>query len=213
MTGSIGKLSLLVDTATITNPGFSQVKVVTPMGRIGLAIRVFFRVLLDAALAEQVRRLLAAEKPAEPAAGKQAAETSVKKQPAPRASGRSDALSLLAALQREGRFVDFIKEPLAAYSDAQVGAAVRDVHRDCSAVLERFFAVRPLVEGSEGVEVDVPAGFDAARFRLVGNVQGQPPYRGKLCHHGWQATRTELPDWTGGQASAAVLSPAEVELK
>jgi len=80
-------------------------------------------------------------------------------------------------------------------------------------VLERFFAVRPLVEGSEGIEIDVPTGFDAARFRLVGNVQGQPPYRGKLCHHGWQATRAELPDWTGSQASALVLSPVEVELK
>jgi hypothetical protein len=122
-------------------------------------------------------------------------------------------LSLLAALQREGRFVDFIKEPLAAYSDAQVGAAVRDVHRDCSAVLERCFAVRPLVDGAEGAEVDVPSGFDAAQYRLVGNVQGQPPYRGKLCHHGWQATRKDLPDWTGGPSSAMVLSPAEVELK
>jgi hypothetical protein len=183
------------------------------MGRIGLAIRVFFRVLLDAELAERVRPLLIGEKPPEPAAAKQAAESPAKKPPAPRTPDRSDALALLAALQREGRFVDFIKEPLSAYSDAQVGAAVRDVHRDCSAVLERFFAVRPLVDGAEGVEIDVPAGFDAARFRLVGNVQGQPPYRGKLCHHGWQATRTELPDWTGGQAAALVLSPAEVELK
>jgi len=183
------------------------------MGRIGLAIRVFFRVLFDATLAEQARRLLADERPAEPAAAKQAAESPAKKQPAARTAGRSDALSLLAALQREGRFVDFIKEPLAAYSDAQVGAAVRDVHRDCSAVLERFFAVRPLVDGTEGAEVDVPTGFDAAQFRLVGNVQGQPPYRGKLCHHGWQATRKDLPDWTGGPSSAMVLSPAEVELK
>ena len=183
------------------------------MGRIGLAIRVFFRVLFDAELAEHVRPILSGEKPAELPTAKPAADSPAKKQPAPRTPGRSDALSLLAALQREGRFVDFMKEPLTAYSDAQIGAAVRDVHRDCGAVLERFFAVRPLVEGSEGVEIDVPAGFDAARFRLVGNVQGQPPYRGKLCHHGWQATRTELPDWTGGQASAMVVSPAEVELK
>jgi hypothetical protein len=181
------------------------------MGRIGLAIKLFFRVLFDAALAEPAQRLLAGTTAPETAATKPAEPP--KKQPAPKPAGRSDALSLLAALQREGRFVDFMKEPLAAYSDAQIGAAVRDVHRDCGAVLERFFAVRPLVEGSEGIEIDVPTGFDAARFRLVGNVQGQPPYRGKLCHHGWQATRAELPDWTGSQGSALVLSPVEVELK
>src|SRR5579875_2269671 len=35
------------------------------------------------------------------------------------------ALALLAALQEEGRLVDFLTEDIAPYSDAQVGAAVR----------------------------------------------------------------------------------------
>jgi hypothetical protein len=183
------------------------------MGRLGLAFRIFFRVLLNAATSEQAARLLAGETASPPTATKPASEPAAKKAPAARAPNRTDAVSLLATLQREGRLVDFLKEPIGAYSDAQVGAAVRDVHRDCGAVLERFFAVRPVIDSSEGADIDVPAGFDAARFRLVGNVQGQPPYRGKLCHHGWQATRTELPEWTGGQASALVLSPAEVELR
>ena len=55
---------------------------------------------------------------------------------------RSEAVTLLAALQREARFVDFIKEPLDGYSDAQIGAAARDVHRDCGKVLDRLLAIR-----------------------------------------------------------------------
>jgi hypothetical protein len=47
------------------------------------------------------------------------------------APARSEALNLLAAMQREARFVDFIREPLDGYSDAQIGAAARTVHRDC----------------------------------------------------------------------------------
>ena len=35
---------------------------------------------------------------------------------------RHDALSLLAVLQREARLLDFLKEPVEGYSDAQVGA-------------------------------------------------------------------------------------------
>ena len=72
----------------------------------------------------------------------------VTKQP-PKAA-RSEAITLLATLQREARFVDFIKEPLDGYSDAQIGAAVRDVHRDCGKVLDRLFAIRSLVDQEEG---------------------------------------------------------------
>jgi hypothetical protein len=59
----------------------------------------------------------------------------------------------------------------------------------------------------------VPAGFDAGKYRLTGNVAGQPPFRGQLAHHGWEATRCELPSWTGGEGSAMVVAPVEVEVK
>ena len=58
----------------------------------------------------------------------------------PKPPARSEAITLLAALQREARFVDFIQESLAGYTDAQIGAAARDVHRDCGTVLKRMFA-------------------------------------------------------------------------
>jgi hypothetical protein len=132
---------------------------------------------------------------------------------APKPPVRSEAITLLAALQREARFVDFIQESLAGYSDAQIGAAARDVHRDCGAVLQRMFALRAAVTEEEGKEVEIPAGFDAGRWRLTGNVTGEPPFHGRLVHPGWEATTCELPTWSGNAAAARIVAPAEVELK
>ena len=125
---------------------------------------------------------------------------------------RSEAITLLATLQREARFVDFIKEPLDSYSDAQIGAAVRDVHRDCGKVLDRLFAIRSMVDQEEGSPIEVPPGFDAGRYRLTGNVAGDPPFHGRLVHHGWEAAEVQLPAWSGTQLSARVVAPVEVEL-
>src|SRR5439155_1335819 len=41
------------------------------------------------------------------------------------------ALALLAALQADGRLVDFLEEDLAPYGDEQVGGAARDIHDGC----------------------------------------------------------------------------------
>jgi hypothetical protein len=183
------------------------------MLRIALAFRAFFRVLFhgaaeelarsskgDAAVAEKPGAAPQAPKPARPAAAK----------PAP---ARNDALNLLAALQREARLVDFIKEPISGYSDAQVGAAVRDIHRDCGSLIERIFALKPIETAAEGSEITVPASFDPARTRLTGNVTGKLPAAGKLCHHGWEAARCELPEWTGSPKAIHVVAPAEIEIK
>lgn len=186
------------------------------MGRVGTAFRAFFRSLGNATFAEQVASLLDGTAPGLPAPGPPPTAAPEKKiEPAKKPSGRNDALNLLAALQREARLVDFIKEPLAEYSDAQVGAAVRDVHRDCGAVLERLFSLRPLLDENEEAAVNVPAGFDTAKYRLTGNVAGQPPYHGTLRHHGWKATHVHLPQWTGEHTAdaAMVIAPAEVELR
>ena len=39
--------------------------------------------------------------------------------------------SIARLLQRDGRLVDFRFEDVAVYSDAQVGAAVQEVHASC----------------------------------------------------------------------------------
>jgi hypothetical protein len=170
----------------------------------GSRLRPAWRVLRDPAAADAVERMrsgAARARPAPPVAPAAVA-----------APARSEALSLLAVLQQEARLVDFLKEPLDGYTDAQVGAAVRDVHRDGATALERLFAIRPLRREAEGSDVTVPAGFDAGAVRLTGRVTGAPPYRGTLRHPGWTTTKVELPRWTGEAGAARVIAPAEVEI-
>ena len=185
--------------------------------RLLLAWKAFWYVLFDRKLADRVDQafkgqLVPAALPA-PEPVKPAKVEKPREPPPPPKPARSEALTLLATLQREARLIDFLKEPIAGYADAQVGAAVRDIHRDCGKVLDRLFALQPVLGDAEGASVEVPKGFDAGRYRLVGNVTGEPPFRGTLTHHGWQATKVEVPAWTGGAESAHVVAPAEVELK
>ena len=187
------------------------------MHAIAVAFKAFFAALFNAARRQQIERVLegaALELPANTAEA--ATLQPVKPQPKPvepKKPLRNDALTLLATLQREARLVDFLQEPIDAYNDAQIGAAVRDIHRDCRGVLERLFGLQSVVPQEEGAAIDVPHGFDAARYSLTGNVGGRPPYRGTLSHHGWLATRCELPTWTGSADGAMVVAAAEVELK
>jgi len=132
--------------------------------------------------------------------------------PAAPVSTRSDALTLLSVLQREARLIDFLKEEITAYDDAQIGAAVRDVHRDAAATLERLFALRPLMNEPEGSEIPLTSTPDTARIRLVGNLGATPPARGRLQHAGWQATKQDLPQFTGQPSNASIVAAAEVEI-
>ena len=185
------------------------------MGRIGTAFRVFFRVLGDGNVAQDVDRLLSGERIAvsvEPQPVEQSEARRATPPPAKPTSKRSDALDLLAAMQREARFIDFIKESLGEYSDEQIGAAVRDIHRDCAKLLDRVLTLEPVATEEEGSPIELPVGYEAARYRLSGNVGGQPPLRGRLVHRGWQAGRCEIPAWTGSEAASRIIAPAEVEI-
>lgn len=128
------------------------------------------------------------------------------------AAARSEALSLLATLQREARFVDLVQEQLEHYEDAQVGAAARDVLRDCRAALERMFQLEPILDQEEGSELTTDESVDGGVWQLTGKVSGSPPYRGRLVHHGWRAHRVELPVWSGSEASQNVVAPVEIEV-
>lgn len=120
------------------------------------------------------------------------------------------AVQLLAILQRDGRLVDFLMEDLAGYQDAQIGAAVRDIHGSCRTALARYVTLGPVLADAEGATVLVDRGTDAARVKLTGNVGGAPPYRGLLRHRGWEATRIELPPLPA--SCRTVVAPAEVEV-
>lgn len=120
------------------------------------------------------------------------------------------AVQILAILQRDGRLVDFLMEDLGAYSNEQVGAAVRDVHRGCRQALDKYATLAPIIDAAEGSAVTADAGSDAARVKVVGNAAGSPPFRGVLRHRGWDATRLELPPLPA--TGRSVLAPAEVEI-
>jgi hypothetical protein len=123
----------------------------------------------------------------------------------------ASALVLLSMLQREGRLIDFLQENVAGFPDADVGAAARIVHEGCRKVVQQYLALKPVLPDSEGARVTVPAGFDAQRIRLTGNVAGQPPYSGSLKHHGWVTTEVKFPT-VSPALDPRVLAPAEVEL-
>jgi hypothetical protein len=121
-------------------------------------------------------------------------------------------LRVLAVLQRDGRLVDFLQEDIDPYSDAQIGAAVRDIHRGCRKALKDYLTVSPILPGLEESEVTIAPDFDPASIRLTGNVQGSPPFRGVLKHHGWRVEAVHLPALPGARDESSVLAPAEVEI-
>lgn len=188
--------------------------------RFWLAFVCFWRIWFNQAFAQAVLPVREADKagqlpagglPSELPAGQPPPE---KKEPAaalPPEREHAPALQLLAMLQREGRLIDFLQEDVAAFPDADVGAAARIVHEGCRKVLRQYLTLEPVLPQSEGDRVDVPAGFDAQRIRLTGNVAGQPPYTGALKHHGWVTTDVKFPS-TSPAMDPRVLSPAEVEL-
>jgi hypothetical protein len=122
------------------------------------------------------------------------------------------AVQMLAALQREGRLIDFLQEDLSHYEDSQVGAAVRSIHTGCKEALKEHMEIRPVFGEQEGAAVTVPAGFDARAIRLTGNVTGDPPFRGILRHRGWQVESIRLPQ-SLEQKNHWILAPAEVEIE
>ena len=182
--------------------------------RLFLALRVFFRTLLNSSFSQEQQKLLAAEPTAEPVGlpAPQAPASKAKPATTTKTPQRSEAITLLAALQREGRLVDFLMESLDDYSDDQIGAAVRDVHRDCKEVLNRMFDLRPAASQEEGQTVELAEGFDPGRYQLVGNLTEGQAVHGTLVHRGWQATQTEVPLWTGTEASAKIVAPIQLEI-
>ena len=91
--------------------------------------------------------------------------------PAPPDPGHR-ATQVLALLQRDGRLVDFLMEDLTAYDDAQIGAAVRDVHAGSRQALQRYFTLEPVLDDEEGRPVTLERNVDPARVKVVGNVAG-----------------------------------------
>ena len=123
------------------------------------------------------------------------------------------AVQLLTLLQRDGRLVDFFSEEIEPYSDAQVGAAVRELHASCRKALAQYVTLEPVIDSEEDSPVTVEEGFDPASVKLVGNVTGRPPLRGLLRHRGWRVVKIEMPSLPAEGAGRKVVAPAEVEIQ
>jgi len=126
----------------------------------------------------------------------------------------AEIVHFLAMLQEKGRLVDFLMDDINAYGDAQVGAAARVVHAGCKRVLQDSFMINPVRPEPEGSTVQVPAGYSADEYRLVGKIAGAAPFSGVLVHRGWKTGMVKLPQLLSSAGDALpAIAPAEVEVK
>ncbi|RMD51884.1 MAG: DUF2760 domain-containing protein, partial [Nitrospirae bacterium] len=122
------------------------------------------------------------------------------------------AAQTLSILQKKGRLIDFLLEDISPFDDGQVGAAVRNIHRDCKEALLEHFKIEPIIDKPEGSTVEIDKTFDPSLIRLTGNVVGNPPFKGVLRHCGWRLTSVSLPSLPETH-DATVIEPAEVEIE
>ena len=190
------------------------------MSKLSLAFKSFFSLLFSGKLPEDVlialnltRRVVMpqASKPAAAAAPAEAAKAIES------AKASDGAVQILAILQREARLIDFLEEDIGPYTDEQVGAAVRDIHKNSRAALERHVTLKPVVDGVEGTNTNLAsAGLDAkdtTRLRIVGKVPADGKVdSGLLRHRGWRVEKIDLPATPMGK-KAAILAPAEIEVE
>jgi Domain of unknown function (DUF2760) len=171
--------------------------------RLILAIRSFFSILFKGALSDDLAAALGLSRRAV-----------AKPAPAPTtapATPSDGALQILAILQRDSRLIDFLMEDVTAYSDDQVGAAVRSLHDQCRDALNRYVQLAPVIDGVEGTFTRL-ASIDPSSVKLLGNVPPKPPPGGILRHKGWRCLKVDLPALQGKQ-DVRVIAPAEVEIE
>jgi Domain of unknown function (DUF2760) len=170
--------------------------------RLILAIRSFFSILFTGALSDDLAAALGLSRRAV-----------AKPAPAPTAvaTPSDGALQILAILQRDSRLIDFLMEDVTAYSDDQVGAAVRSLHDQCRDALNRYVQLAPVIDGVEGTFTRL-AQIDPSSVKLLGNVPPKPPPGGILRHKGWRCLKVDLPVLQGKQ-DVKVIAPAEVEIE
>ncbi len=174
------------------------------MSRISSAFRSFFSILFSGVLPEDIASEFGFTK------AKPAAPTVIEEQP----KTSDGALQILHLLQRDSRLIDFFMEDISAYADEQIGAAVRTLHADCKASLDRHVKLSPVIDGVEGTyqKLDGSQLPDPNRIKLIGNVpaNGKAP-GGTLRHRGWMASSVNLPPL--GRQDPSVVAPAEVEVQ
>jgi len=179
--------------------------------RLAYAFRCFFALLFKGVIPADILGAVAVPSP-EPSAQPRPAPMTAGPPPSRPVEDRGDrAIQLLALLQRDGRLVDFLLEDLTPYTDAQISAAVRDVHGNCRRAIDRYLPLEPILADEEGMITALRAPVDPSTVKLVGNVGSQVSYRGTVRHRGWRVGRVALPPLAPADARF-VVAPAEVEV-
>ena len=183
------------------------------VSRFVLAYIAFFKILFDGVFAARVEAARGDGHSHEMPAAQLSSPQLPKASPPPRLreAPTDAALQLLALLQREGRFIDFVQEDVSGASDAEIGAAARVVHDGCARALKEHLELSAVRSEDEETRVTVDVGFASTGVRVTGNVRGEPPFTGTLRHRGWRAQNVRLPQIAEGH-DISVLAPAEVEL-
>jgi hypothetical protein len=178
------------------------------LSRIWLSWVTSFRILFDGRFASKVALLV--DGPVEEESTRPVAlPTEPREPPAKEAASASGALQLLSLLQREGRFVDFVQQELASFSDADIGAAARVVHEGCRRAIRAHARVVSVRSEAEGTSLTLERASDDVK--LVGRVFGSAPFRGVLRHRGWRVEELTLPTLVGAY-DPRLVAPAELEL-
>jgi len=206
--------------------------------RLLLAFRAFFGTLFNRHVAQSVREVLKLEAqakgtssgrsessrsrhkkstltiPATPGLGKgyYSSSRGEPSQDSTTSSGqstrRSEAITLLALLQRRAGLIDLIYEDLQGLSDEQIGAMARGVLDQTHQCLEECLIVSTIVDGQEGDSIEIPDAASPNRWSILGDVSSE---RGRLMHPGWIASQLELPRWKGSEENSLVISPVKVD--
>ncbi|MBZ2186562.1 MAG: DUF2760 domain-containing protein [Bryobacter sp.] len=179
------------------------------MSRITLAFSSFFGLLFGGQLPDSVLIALGLSK--------RGAKSTPAAAAPPKVDVSEGALQLLGLLQRDARLVDFLMEDISAYSDEQVGAAVRNIQENSRATLGRYLRLEPVIDGVEGAVTQLTAAgalrSEAAAIKLLGNVPADGNVKaGLLRHKGWKVEKIELPAMAG-KANLKILAPAEIEVE
>ncbi len=177
--------------------------------RVSYAFRCFFSLLFSGTIPQEIGRAMALSPATSSLKESAAARPKASEKPAAETFDR--AVQMLALLQRDGRLLDFFAEDVSPYPDSQLGAAVRSIHASCRQVIDRYVKLEPVIASEEDQPVTVPAGFDPAAVKLIGNIVGGPPIKGLLRHRGWRVTEVSLPSLPQGSARE-IVAPAEVEV-
>ena len=176
------------------------------MHRILLAFRCFFNILFHGAISDVTLAELGVSRRATAPVKAAAAAPA-----APTAQAADGALQILSILQRDSRLIDFVMEDISAYSDEQVGAAVRGLHDQSRESLSRYVSLAPVIDSVEGTYTKTPAG-DPSAVKFIGNVPAGTPPGGVLRHKGWRVTKLDLPPIPPKQ-DTAIVAPAEIEIE